>query len=82
MIAWLNKLIRALYCVLTARPAPTRVGPLDTGELVQVDGPGYAQVLGAQTTDVIRDVLAAGESQTVHLTATDPVHRVLAVARQ
>lgn len=72
MLTWLNKLLSALYCALTARPAPTRVGLLDSGELVLVDGFGHAQVLGAQTTDVIRDVLAAGESQTVHLLGIDP----------
>lgn len=82
MSAWLNKLFQTLYGALTSLPAPTRVGLLDSGELVLVDGYGHAQVLGAQTTDVIRDVLAAGESQTVHLLGDDPVHRVLAEARQ
>lgn len=43
------------------RPAsqrqPTRVGVLNTGELVMVDATGGAQVLSAATTNLIREQL-------------------------
>jgi hypothetical protein len=49
---------------LVAKPAPLRAALLNTGELILVDGQGSTQVLSAQTTDLIRDVLAAAETTT------------------
>lgn len=40
-----------------AQRLPTRVGLLNTGELVLVDGSGCAQVLSAPTTALIREQL-------------------------
>lgn len=40
---------------------PLRVGLLNTGELILVDESGHSQVLSSATTDVVRDVLFAGD---------------------
>lgn len=45
------------YATRQAVKRPTRVGLLDTGELILVDDAGSAQVLSAGTTTVIRNVL-------------------------
>lgn len=46
---------------LTDPPGPTRVGVLNTGELILVNSTGHAQVLQASTTDLIRDVLGEND---------------------
>lgn len=45
------------YVTRQAVKRPTRVGLLDTGELILVDDADCAQVLSAGTTTVIRHVL-------------------------
>lgn len=46
---------------------PARVGLLNTGELIVLSPTIGTLCLTVETTDIIRDVLAAGESSTVHL---------------
>ena len=53
-----------LFRRLMAKPQPLRCALLNTGELILVDGQGATQVLSEQTTDLIRDVLAASECST------------------
>lgn len=62
MKAWFKAHWDAHWQRLNAPPQPTRVGVLNTGELVLVDQHGQAQVISADTTQVIRAVLAAGSS--------------------
>ena len=52
MVGWIARAIGPL-----AVRAPTRVGVLNTGELVLVDYAGGAQVLSAPTTALIREQL-------------------------
>lgn len=52
--------LQAMWARATAAPQATRVGLLNTGELVLVDNFGHAQILSVQTTDVVRVVVAAG----------------------
>lgn len=59
--------LQTMWARATATPQATRVGLLNTGELVLVDSFGHAQILGAQTTDVVRDTLAAAECSTTQL---------------
>lgn len=59
--------LQTMWACATATPQATRVGLLNTGELVLVDSFGHAQILGPQTTDILRDVLAAAECSTTHL---------------
>lgn len=59
--------LRGLWATITATPQATRVGLLNSGELVLVDSFGHARILAAHTTDVVRDVLAAAECNTTHL---------------
>lgn len=47
---------------------PLRAGVLNTGELVLIDDAGHAQIFGDQTTDLIRDVLAADEQRAIDST--------------
>lgn len=61
----MNRFVNWL-CSLAKPPGPTRVGVLNTGELILVNGAGHVQVLLPETTDLIRDVL----------TETDTVLRV------
>lgn len=51
-LALLNALVRP-----SDQRQPTRVGLLNTGELVMVDATGGAQVLSAATTNLIREQL-------------------------
>lgn len=54
MRAW----IAALWARLYAPPRPTRVGLLDSGELVLVAGNGIAQIFSVPTTQTVVRVLA------------------------
>lgn len=49
-------------------PRPIRAGVLNTGELVLIDHQGAVQVLSAEGTDTVRDVLFAD-----NLTVSDRV---------
>lgn len=72
--------LHSLWTQATAAPLATRVGLLNTGELVLVDSLGHAQILGAQTTDVVRDILDAAECNTSSLVrpaAPDHVHSAI-----
>ena len=60
--------LQALWASATATPQATRVGLLNTGELVLVDSLGHAQILSAQTTDVVRVTVLARPL------GGDPVH--------
>lgn len=46
------------------QPKPIRAGMLNTGELVLIDFRGSVQVLSAEATDTVRDVLVT-DSQAV-----------------
>lgn len=55
---WLMERIRAAWQALQVVPyQPTRVGVLNTGELVMVDGLGQSTVFSTETTDLMRNVL-------------------------
>ena len=47
---------------LAEQPGPTRVGVLNTGELILVNSAGHVQVLRPETTDLIRDVLTEADT--------------------
>lgn len=47
---------------------PLRAGVLNTGELVLLDDTDRALVYSAETTDLIRDVLAADEQRAIDST--------------
>ncbi|MCU0918744.1 MAG: hypothetical protein MUF16_00150 [Burkholderiaceae bacterium] len=86
-IAWW----RGAWSAGQARPAPMRVGLLDTGELVLLDSHGNAHVLSPETTERIRDTLWLADAATPPRACrcscdggtdtADAVHRILAEAR-
>lgn len=59
--------LHAMWARATAAPQATRVGLLNTGELVLVDNFGHAQILSVQTTDVVRVVVTAGPRSLDHV---------------
>ncbi len=92
MISSLVKAWTLFWCGLWAPSGPTRVGLLNTGELVLISGHGNAQVFNATTTDLMRDVLDADSCSTTHLLGApsqtsgppngpDRVHKVVAEMR-
>jgi len=55
---WLIDRIRAAWRALQATPTrAARVGLLNTGELVLIDGLGQPMVFSTDTTDLMRDAL-------------------------
>lgn len=56
--SWWRRLWGALPASLIERPQPTRVGLLDTGELVLMDHLGRAQVISPATAELIHQTLS------------------------
>ena len=55
---WLMDRVRAAWRAMQAvEQRPTRVGLLNTGELVLIDGLGQPLVFSTDTTDLMRDAL-------------------------
>jgi hypothetical protein len=61
---WLIDRIRAAWQALQAVPyRPARVGVLNTGEMVVIDGLGQSQIYSAETTGLMRQALIDTEPQ-------------------
>lgn len=56
--SWWQRLLSSLPSGLVEQPKPTRVGLLDTGELVLMDHLGRAQVISPATAALIHSTLS------------------------
>ncbi|MFG6462282.1 hypothetical protein ACG04Q_11940 [Roseateles sp. DXS20W] len=55
---WLMERVRAAWLAIkTPTPRQARVGLLNTGELVLIDGMGQPMVFSTDTTELMRDAL-------------------------
>lgn len=65
---WLIDRVRAAWLALHAIPyRPTRVGVLNTGELVMIDGLGQSTVFSTETTGLMRSALIDTEPHSSEL---------------